>query len=189
MSGKFVRNLKRKHAELISSSSNTNPTQTTNNNSASVSVSNISENISAPEENQLKYHRCEKNNTGDEHSSESSTSSSDIDKNCDNYVSRNQSKSSVQEPRNDEFLRAALVKIEELENELANDYRCDSRSADSDSDQENEQQLGYDSEALGFAVCARETLTFLASQGLPQDNPLIVSLRNRLIGKCSSIPI
>lgn len=188
MSGKFGRNLKRKHAELISSTNNT--TQTANNNSASVSVSNISENISIPEENQLKYHRCEKNvvNAG-EHSKSAASNSSDAIDSSDNNDSRNQSKSSVQEEcKKDDFLRAALIKIQELENELANDCHSDSMS-DNDSDQEDDQQSGYEPEALGFAVCARETLTFLASQGLSQDNPIIVSLRNRLIGKCNGVPI
>lgn len=96
----------------------------------------------------------------------------------------------------DNFLREALRKIQELEHELAmldeEDY--DSGHEDNPDDELDEgidetHMLHAESEALGFAVCVKETMNFLATEGLRADNPLVLALRDRLIGKCDSIPI
>lgn len=98
---------------------------------------------------------------------------------------------------NEEFLRLALLKIQELENELAllDEENYDS-GHDDDDDEEAEidqdgrhEQVGLEAEALGFALCARETLNYLASEGITGDNPVLTALKSHLIGKCRCIPI
>lgn len=96
----------------------------------------------------------------------------------------------------DNFLHEALRKIQELERELAlldeEDYDSgheDSPDDDVDEGIDETHMLHAESEALGFAVCAKETLNFLAAEGLPADNPLVLALRSRLVGKCDNIPI
>lgn len=180
MSGNLIYNLKRKHDELIASDNNATTRNENDKSAVVVSVSELSEK-NYKNEIQIKYHR----NDGSSSSSENSDKSLINDTNV---------------PNNANFLQAALIKVQELENELAELNNCDSANDDanshssSDSGQEDEideenQLLEYESEALGFAVCARETLLFLENQGLARDNPLIISLRNRLIGKCNGIPI
>lgn len=105
--------------------------------------------------------------------------------------------------RNETTFRAALRKIEELEMDLAmmdeEEEGIDSVYEDEDSgrddyyddndDERNLQELYLlhaESEALGFAVCAKETLNFLQRDGLPPDSQLVTELRNRLIGKCDN---
>lgn len=85
-----------------------------------------------------------------------------------------------------DFLKEALKKLHELESEIAaieegtdDDDRVDSI----DFEKFEENAVSFEAEAIGFAVCARETLNYLASQGLTQDSPLVKSLRDRLIGK------
>lgn len=96
---------------------------------------------------------------------------------------------------NDNFLREALRKIQELENELAQLEEDDFDSGHEDEDDETDEgidethMLHAESEALGFAVCAKETLSFLAAEGMAPDNPIVLALRSRLVGKCDSIPI
>lgn len=102
---------------------------------------------------------------------------------------------------NNEFLRLALLKIQELEHELAlldeesydsghHEYEEDDDTVSSDNDHgQNRQRIGVEAEALGFALCARETLNYLASEGITDENPILTALRNQLIGKCRGIPI
>lgn len=99
-----------------------------------------------------------------------------------------------------EFLMQALHKIEELEDELAqlDDDDCDSghHEADDDDDddydsitgEQQQQIIGHDAEAIGFAVCVREAFNFLSSQGISDEDPLVLSLRERLIGQCHDLP-
>lgn len=101
-----------------------------------------------------------------------------------------------------EFLVQALQKIEELENELAqlDEDDCDSGHHGDDEDEEDDgydesissdqQQriIGNDAEAIGFAVCVREAFNFLSSQGISNEDPLMLSLRERLIGQCNGVP-
>lgn len=98
-----------------------------------------------------------------------------------------------------DFLMQALRKIEELEDELAqiDDDDCDSghHEADDGDDDEYEtisgdqqQIIGNDAEAIGFAVCVREAFNFLSAQGLSDEDPLVLNLRERLIGQCNGIP-
>lgn len=95
------------------------------------------------------------------------------------------------ENENLDFLMEALKKVQELENEMAN--YSDDTDDDSDDgidvdDAFERNALAFEAEALGFAACARETLTFLAGEGLGPEDPLIKTLRNRLVGKCQGIP-
>lgn len=89
-----------------------------------------------------------------------------------------------------DFLKEALKKLHELESEIAaieegtEDEDC-VESIDYENFEEN--ALAFEAEAIGFAVCARETLNYLASQGLTQESPLVQSLRDRLIGKCEEL--
>lgn len=90
----------------------------------------------------------------------------------------------------EDFLKDALEKILQLQNEiLALDSDSGEESADEYQDEEMKKQIAFESEALGFAMCARETLTFLCNEGLSPDSPLVVTLRERLVGMCSEIPI
>ena len=95
-----------------------------------------------------------------------------------------------------DFLKEALKKVESLERELheIDEYDSDCDEASDEGVPENYSEIeenarAFEAEALGFALCAREALTFLANEGLSMDNPLVQSLRNRLIGKCHSVPI
>ncbi len=88
---------------------------------------------------------------------------------------------------NFDFLKEALKKLHELESEIAaiEDGTEDEEQAESiDYGKFEENALAFEAEAIGFAVCARETLNYLASQGLSSDNQLVKSLRDRLVGKC-----
>lgn len=90
----------------------------------------------------------------------------------------------------EDFLKDALEKILQLQNEILSlDSDSGEESADEYQDEEIKKQIAFESEALGFAMCARETLTFLCNEGLSPDSPLVVSLRERLVGMCSEIPI
>jgi len=89
-----------------------------------------------------------------------------------------------------DFLKEALKKLHELENEIAaieEGTEDDDRAESIDYDTFEENALAFEAEAIGFAVCARETLNYLASQGLTQESPLVKSLRDRLIGKCKEL--
>lgn len=90
----------------------------------------------------------------------------------------------------EDFLKDALEKILQLQNEILSlDSDSGEESADEYQDEEMKKQIAFESEALGFAMCARETLTFLCNEGLSPDSPLVVTLRERLVGMCSEIPI
>lgn len=91
-----------------------------------------------------------------------------------------------------DFLKEALLKVQALQAELAaldDDDDNDEEGYDSGSEEDEVALMAFEAEALGFAVCARETMSFLDGQGLSADNPLVVNLRSRLIGKCGQIPI
>lgn len=107
---------------------------------------------------------------------------------------------------NNQLLLAALRKIQELENELAelDEAGYDSGHQDEDDvvdegdvssgdiDAEHSELhnhrteiLNGQAEALGFAFCVKETFEYLAAQGIAQDNPIITTLRNRFLGQCN----
>lgn len=173
MSGKLIHNLKRKRAELTASRNN-------HTNDCATSDSDDSNDA------HLKIPKTEILNG--------------------NQSTDNLTHNDVSIPRivrgNDEFLRDALRKIQELEQELAlldeEDYDSGHHEDDDDSDsfddnfaanQHNDELLEAEAEALGFAVCAKETLNFLAAEGLTPDNPIVLALRDRLVGKCNGIPL
>lgn len=88
-----------------------------------------------------------------------------------------------------DFLQKALLKVQALQAELAVLDNEDEEGYDSGSEEDESALMAFEAEALGFAVCARETMAFLGAQGLTDDNPLVMNLRNRLVGKCGQIPI
>lgn len=106
----------------------------------------------------------------------------------------------VQSPPVD-FLTLALQKVFELQVDLACiqaeaaadpayiERPNDDGGDDSGNEEEDGGFLGAEAEALGFAICARETLRFLAAHGEPGDGELVQRLRATLVGKCDGIPI
>ncbi|XP_058824163.1 uncharacterized protein LOC131684925 [Topomyia yanbarensis] len=94
-----------------------------------------------------------------------------------------------------DFLLQALRRIQELQDEidfLENDPYAEDADSTEDDESSFEQDhhpavgsvvLGHQAEALGFAVCARETMAFLEREGVSSDDPMLVNLRNRLIGR------
>lgn len=98
-------------------------------------------------------------------------------------------------PGRSDFLLQALRHIQELQDEidfLENDpWPEDADSSENDDDDDDQYPpmdgavvVGHQAEALGFAVCARETMAFLEREGVPADSPMMVSLRSRLVGRC-----
>lgn len=61
--------------------------------------------------------------------------------------------------------------------------------SDSGNEEEDNDFLESEAEALGFAMCAREALTFLAANGEQSDGELMRRLRARLVGNCEGLPI
>lgn len=108
-----------------------------------------------------------------------------------NLKTSKHSESEVENNDNEQFdfLEEALKKLHQLESEIAaieegTEDEDDDRVESIDYETFEENALAFEAEAIGFAVCARETLNYLASQGLTQDSPLVKSLRDRLVGKC-----
>lgn len=109
---------------------------------------------------------------------------------------------------NHQLLFAALQKIQELENELAelddvDDVDYDSGHHDEDDIDEGnasdfgenvqlhdhrDEILGGDAEALGFAFCVKETFEYLAAQGISPDSSIVSSLRERFLDQCNQVP-
>lgn len=88
-----------------------------------------------------------------------------------------------------DFVREALKRVLELERELSTLSESSEDDTYADGPSEFERNASeFEAEALGFAVCARETLHFLAGEGLQVDDPLVQSLRQRLVGKCNETP-
>ncbi|XP_050088128.1 uncharacterized protein LOC126572673 [Anopheles aquasalis] len=87
------------------------------------------------------------------------------------------------------YLLEALQRIRALQDEL--DFlENDPYAEDTDDEELNDgaeaedvQVIGgQQAEAIGWAVCAREAIQFLQHEGIPADSPLMVNLRQRLIG-------
>ncbi|XP_020803312.1 THAP domain-containing protein 11 [Drosophila serrata] len=109
------------------------------------------------------------------------------------------------------ILLEALQKIMELQSELdAFEQDLDERDAaaagredpdaDSDTDPEDAEVAAQfapapaatpaqrsQAEALGFAMCARETLLFLQSEGVPTESPLYQTLLGKLVGQSDGL--
>lgn len=112
-----------------------------------------------------------------------------------------------------QLLYAALDKIQELEDELAeldeagydsghqddedDDDNIDEGSAsDLDSNHERQPSASHDHhdailngqpEELGFAFCIKETFDYLSRQGVSADNPIVTALRERFLGQCDDV--
>uniref|UniRef100_A0A182VXK2 Uncharacterized protein n=1 Tax=Anopheles minimus TaxID=112268 RepID=A0A182VXK2_9DIPT len=91
-----------------------------------------------------------------------------------------------------DFMLQALGRIRELQDEL--DFlQNDPYAEDTDDEDQHDNARhppvqpsvigGRQAEAMGWAVCARETMHFLQREGIPPDSPLMVNLRRRLIGR------
>lgn len=138
---------------------------------------------------------------------------SDDDERSNNVDDANRASNSrdVQGPGNSQLLHAALRKIQELENELAelDDADYDSGHQDEDEiDEGNASDLddnvplpvaqnhnhlndivNADAEALGFAFCVKETFDYLASEGVTEDNPIVKALRERFLDRCDPLSL
>ncbi|XP_001688440.2 uncharacterized protein LOC5667411 [Anopheles gambiae] len=102
-----------------------------------------------------------------------------------------------------DLMLQALGRIRELQDEL--DFLQNDPYAE-DTDDEEEEGAGVEvqhgavrqppvqviggrqAEAIGWAVCARETMHFLQREGIPPDSPLMVNLRRRLVGRARDDP-
>lgn len=87
--------------------------------------------------------------------------------------------------RND-FLKMALEKINQLYEELAEDESSDDEEDEANSstaDQSDLDQSLLQAEALGYAICAQETISFLRKEGFDDQDPLILTLRDRLMNR------
>ncbi|XP_053659804.1 uncharacterized protein LOC128708847 [Anopheles marshallii] len=89
-----------------------------------------------------------------------------------------------------DFMLQALGRIRELQDEL--DFlQNDPYAEDTDDEDQHDHGRqppvqvigGRQAEAIGWAVCARETMHFLQREGIPPDSPLMVNLRRRLVGR------
>lgn len=118
----------------------------------------------------------------------------------------------VHGPGNSQLLYAALRKIQELENELADlddaDYDSGHQEEEDEIDEGNASDLedniplplaqnhnhlndiaNANAEALGFAYCVKETFDYLASEGVTEDNPIVQALRERFLDRCDPLPL
>ncbi|EDV36771.1 uncharacterized protein Dana_GF11782 [Drosophila ananassae] len=104
------------------------------------------------------------------------------------------------------ILLEALQKIMELQSELDAfeqdlDGRDDYEAAGQDEDEEESPEDAEvaaqfaqptpaqrsQAEALGFAMCARETLLFLQSEGIPTESPLYQTLLGKLVSQSDGL--
>ncbi|XP_017077672.1 myb-like protein I [Drosophila eugracilis] len=104
------------------------------------------------------------------------------------------------------ILLEALQKIMELQAELdAFEHDLDERDgAAAEAEEEDVEESAEDAEvaarfapptpaersqaeALGFAMCARETLLFLQSEGIPTESPLYQTLLGKLVGQSDGL--
>ncbi|KAH8373044.1 hypothetical protein KR009_011032 [Drosophila setifemur] len=106
------------------------------------------------------------------------------------------------------ILLEALQKIMELQSELdafeqdldeREDYAAAARDEEEESDESPEDAevaarfapptlaQRSQAEALGFAMCARETLLFLQSEGIPTESPLYQTLLGKLVGQSDGL--
>lgn len=107
---------------------------------------------------------------------------------------------------NSQLLFAAMRKIQELENELAELNEADYDSGHHDEDDIDEgnasdfdeiiqrgnhnhlnEIVDEEAEALGFAFCVKETFDYLAAEGVTNDNPIVKALRERFLDQCDSV--
>lgn len=109
-------------------------------------------------------------------------------------LSKEDSKQPAAEEKNrkPDGIELTLERISALQDELANQVYNDSDSDDDDGNDDDfdEDSMKFDAmngihkidaKTLGFLACAQETMKYLADQGIPKDNPMVISLRNRLI--------
>jgi hypothetical protein len=86
------------------------------------------------------------------------------------------------ETNQSDFIVKAWQKLQELQ-QLMDDCDSSTGSEDEYEEEEAEEIVGHSVEALGFAVCARETLTFLHRHGLDDGEEVMQKLRERLVGR------
>ncbi|XP_055920005.1 uncharacterized protein LOC129951726 [Eupeodes corollae] len=112
-----------------------------------------------------------------------------------NSIQFEEGTSSRENPKH-KILLEALQKIMDLQKEL-DDFENDLEYSDEFGSEQNEEfddaELSFclnnqqwqknEAEALGFAICARETLMFLQQEGIPPDSLIYKSLREKLVGR------
>ncbi|XP_061396884.1 uncharacterized protein LOC133332500 [Musca vetustissima] len=89
--------------------------------------------------------------------------------------------------RNRQLLEAIQSKMMELQREL-DEFEEDFDAYDHD-DGEGEQQpvmSDQEAEALGYAMCAQETILFLQREGIPSDSLLYTRLHEALVGRAQN---
>lgn len=88
--------------------------------------------------------------------------------------------------RNRELLEAIQSKVMELQREL-DEFEDDFQNYEDDTDDDHHQQQhvmsDQEAEALGYAMCAQETILFLQRQGIPSDSLLYTRLHEALVGR------
>ncbi|GAB0089532.1 hypothetical protein DMENIID0001_040970 [Sergentomyia squamirostris] len=94
----------------------------------------------------------------------------------------------VKEGARSAFLREALKKIELLQNIIAHEDDDDEISDEDSAEEEEEIIDDQHAESLGYAMCARETISFLIGEGFPATSDLICALKQRLLGQMGGIP-
>ncbi|KAM7348619.1 insensible isoform 1-T3 [Cochliomyia hominivorax] len=92
--------------------------------------------------------------------------------------------------QNRHLLEAIQLKMLELQNELdAFEHDVEAHEEeyyyqnDRYNQRQNPQMSEQEAEALGFAMCAQETMLFLQREGVPSDSLLYTRLRDALIGR------
>lgn len=89
-----------------------------------------------------------------------------------------------------ELFVEAMKRIDKIQYELhqltsnpVEDFTDNSGSEEDESDLDEQENILESAEALGFAMCARETFQYLESHGMSPDNPLYVELKAKLLGR------
>lgn len=92
-----------------------------------------------------------------------------------------------------ELFVEAMKKIDKIQYELhqltsnpvedfSDDSGSDVEDFNDESDLEEPEDALGSAEALGFAMCARETFQFLESQGMSPNDPIYIELKAKLLG-------
>lgn len=60
---------------------------------------------------------------------------------------------------------------------------CLQKVCELQAEMEHEKNMANDPEAAGYAACAIETLRFLSQEGLPDDHPVILGLKEKFFSE------
>ncbi|XP_073835581.1 insensible [Musca autumnalis] len=85
--------------------------------------------------------------------------------------------------RNRQLLEAIQSKMMELQREL-DEFEEDFDNYDNEEDEGQQHVMSdQEAEALGYAMCAQETILFLQREGIPSDSLLYTRLHEALVGR------